>query len=572
MVRRGALLLALTSSLWALPTPDDRFREVAEQFTEHYLRTNPEAATTLGDHRYDGRWTDYTPDGIRQAQEQQKELLARLDSLPVQGLSPQNQVDYDILHHHLEGQLWSLEELQEYRWNPLVYNAGPALYAIVARDYAPLTTRLESLAQRLERLPQLLQAASQQLDRPPLLHCQVALQQNQGNLSFLRKDLEPFLSQAPEMRARLEGPRQRAIQALEDYGKWLEHDLTRQARPEFRLGPELYRKKLFFTLESSLTPEQLAERAKSELSKTRQQMVSVARPLYEQWWGKPKSDDECCRRVLERLAENRPNSQNIVAMAEETLRTTTEFVREKRVVTLPPEPCRIIEMPEFNRGVAIAYCDSPGPLEKGGTTFYAIAPTPEDWTAERKESFYKEYNRYMLEDLTIHEAMPGHFLQLMHANRYQAPTRIRALLQSGSFVEGWATYTEEVMADLGYGGPEVRMQQLKMRLRLILNALLDQGVHLHGMTEEQAMKMLKEQGFQEDGEAAGKWRRACLTSAQLSTYFLGNCEVNDVARAYREKYPQATMLQLHDAMLSQGSPAPRHLFRLLQLTPIGRNP
>jgi uncharacterized protein (DUF885 family) len=218
-------------------------------------------------------------------------------------------------------------------------------------------------------------------------------------------------------------------------------------------------------------------------------------------------------------------------------------------------------MPEFARGVAVAYCDSPGPLETAALpTFYCISPTPADWPAHRVESFYREYNDHMIRNLTVHEAMPGHFLQLAHARRYAGPTRVRPLTESGVFVEGWAVYTEELMAGLGFGGLPVRLQQLKMQLRMTINAILDQLVHCEDMPETEAMALMTGRGFQEEGEAASKWRRALLTSTQLSTYFVGYTEVAAIAAA---RPADTTERAWHDAMLAHGSPPPRHLRTLL---------
>lgn len=560
------LSCCFASAGWADPSAEQRFGQLATGFLDSYLSHNPEAATTLGDHRFDGQWSDFSRAGVERYEKYQAQLLHQLKAIPKDQLGPENQVDYDILSHHLEAQIWNVRELRELRWNPLVYNPGPALYALVARDFAPAPVRLESLALRLERLPKLLEQARSQLDNPPRIHTETAIQQNQGNLSFVRDDLEPFFDQAPELRPRLEAARKQAVLALEDYGRWLEQDLKPRSRGDFRLGPDKFRKKLFYTLESSISAEELARRAEADLSLTQATMAEVARPLYQTYFGMDAaalSDSEVCRKVLDKLAEDRPNSQTIVPMAEQSLKRATEFVAQHKLVSLPSEECKIIEMPEFSRGVAIAYCDSPGPLEKGGDTFYAIAPTPSDWPEERVVSFYREYNRAMMDNLTVHEATPGHFLQLMHANRFKAPTQIRAVMQSGTFVEGWATYAEQLMVEYGYGGPEVKMQQLKMRLRLILNALLDQKVHIGGVAEAEAIAWLKREGFQEDGEATGKWRRACLTSTQLSTYYLGNCEINDLVVAYRKRHPSSSVQEMHDRILSFGSPASRYVQRLL---------
>jgi hypothetical protein len=317
-----------------------------------------------------------------------------------------------------------------------------------------------------------------------------------------------------------------------------------------------------------MSMEEILARAERDLADTQQRMYETARALYSQYFPDrdPESKDKktVIKAVLDRLADEHPTNDTIVKSARECLEACIEFTRAKKLVTVPDEPIELIVMPEFQRGVAVAYCDAPGPLEPEGKTFFAISPTPADWTAERVTSFFREYNEYMLHDLTIHEAVPGHYLQLTHSNRFKAPTMVRAVFYSGPFVEGWATYTEQLMAEHGYGGPEVGMQQLKMRLRMIINAIIDQKIHTAGMTEGEAMDLMLNEGFQEEGEAAGKWRRACMTSTQLSTYYVGNIEVTDIRRDY-EGGPGKNMSlrEIHDGMLSFGSPPPRHVRALL---------
>src|SRR6185436_6941992 len=268
-------------------------------------------------------------------------------------------------------------------------------------------------------------------------------------------------------------------------------------------------------------------RAQADLQKTQDELYETAQSLSKinTVETDPASKKKTIKAALDQLAESRPTNETIVGLAKADLDEVIEFVRQQGLVTVPQEPVKIIVMPEFQRGVAVAYCDSPGPLEKNGETFYSISPTPSDWTQQRVTSFFREYNNYMLKDLTIHEAMPGHYLQLAHSHKFKAPTPIRAIFSSGVFVEGWATYAEQLMAEKGYGGAEVKMQQLKMRLRLIINAILDQKIHTAGMSEKEAIDLMMNAGFKEEGEAAGKWRRACLSSTQLSTYFVGNTEI-----------------------------------------------
>lgn len=558
-----ALATLLPLSAWAAPDP---FPRKAALFLDEYLQLFPESATSLGDHRFDDRLTDWSAAGRERMRAFYRRWLAETEELAKLPLGPENAVDLEIWRTNLKAGLFALDELKDWQRNPLEYNPGDALYPLMARDFAPLDARLESLRGRLEAIPRWLDVARANLSDPPRIHTETAIQQNAGTLALIGPELDAILASAPPLAvARLEPARARAREALVEYGRWLEKDLLPRSNGDFRLGWELWREKLAYTLESDLTPAQILERARVELDRTQEEMASVARPLFQrQFPGRevPADRRELIRAVLDRLAQDRPDNRTILEKARRSLERTTAFVRERNLVTVPDQPVELIEMPEFARGVAVAYCDSPGPLEKAGTTFYAISPAPADWPPERVASLYREYNDSMLEDLTIHEAMPGHYLQLWHANRFQAPTKLRAVFASGTFVEGWATYAESVMAAQGYGGPEVRMQQLKMRLRLILNAILDQGVHAGTMSREEAMALMQDEGFQEEGEAAGKWRRACLTSTQLSTYFVGNTEVTDLARTLLAR-PDATPRAVHDAMLSFGSPAPRYVRRLL---------
>jgi uncharacterized protein (DUF885 family) len=318
-------------------------------------------------------------------------------------------------------------------------------------------------------------------------------------------------------------------------------------------------------LDSNLSPEEILARAERELTTTTEALYQTARPLFQKYFpeaGATTLEDRSrvIRAVFDKLAETHSDDATVVARAKEITAAATEFVRSHDLVTVPETPLHVMELPEFQRGVAIAYCEPPGALEPNGETFYMVSPTPADWTPERKRSFFREYNDYMLHDLTVHEAMPGHYLQLAHANTFRAPTLVRAIWMSGTFVEGWAVYTERVMAEAGFGGPEVKMQQLKMRLRAIINSILDQKIHTAGMTEKEALDLMMQRGFQEEGEAVGKWRRACQSSTQLSSYFVGTIEHDDMRAAAEKKEGAAFNLKrYHDRVLSLGSPAVKYV-------------
>jgi uncharacterized protein (DUF885 family) len=401
----------------------------------------------------------------------------------------------------------------------------------------------------------------------PRVHVETAIGQFAGTRTLLATELERALTQEPALRAEVEPSRDRAIEAIDAHIDWLRAELGGAADAEPRLGAEKFSRKLSLTLDTESDADAVLARAESDLTKVEAQIAETAARLDPSG---PAHGQ--VRRVLDRLAaDGVVNDDSIVGLCEQAMQETTEFVREHDLVTVYDDPVKIIVMPEIHRGVAVAYCDPPGPLEREALpTYFAVSPTPEDWSAERVQSFYREYNAHMLHNLTVHEAMPGHVQQLAHNSRYDAAVPVRKALWSGTFVEGWAVYAEQLMADAGYRSDQgladaSRMQQLKMQLRMTINAILDARVHAHGMTEEEAMRLMMDRGHQEEGEAAGKWRRVLLTSGQLSTYYVGYVEVADLARDLAAARPGTTMRERHDEMLAHGSPAARHLRTLLSV-------
>lgn len=550
---------------------DKQFEVLAKKFIDELLRMNPEWATSLGEHKYDGKLNDYSIEAINREREFNKNYLAELKKIPLDKLNKINNVDYRIWKHNIESRIFQIETLKEYEWNPMSYNVGGAINDLLQRDFAPLKDRLENVKSRLAQIPNVIEAAKANLKNPPKIHTETAIQQNTGVINLIKGDLQKFVDKAG-LKDEFAPVQEKAVAALEDYGIWLKEDLLPRSKGDFRIGDEKYRKKLKFSLQSDLTKEEILKRAEEDLKKTQDHMFEIALPLYKKYFPDEKDEETLkdkktvIKAVLDKLAEEHPDNEIIVPLADKYVVEATKFVRDKKLVTVPGEPLDVIEMPEFARGTAVAYFDSAGPLEEKNETFYAISPTPKDWSGERRESFYREYNNYMLQDLTVHEAMPGHYLQIMHSNKFKAPTKIRAIFRSGTFTEGWAVYAEQLMAEKGYGGAEVEMQQLKMKLRVIINAIIDQKIHTEGMTEKQAVDFMMNEGFQEEGEAVGKWKRANLSSTQLSTYYVGSEEVNDIRKAYEEKNKgNVDLLKMHDAMLSYGSPAPKYVKEMLGL-------
>jgi uncharacterized protein (DUF885 family) len=576
-VKKLAFLAALFLSLSIFPvyaTPqDDAFQKIAHDYIEEYLRANPEDATELGDHRFDSQLTDYSPGARAKELATLKEVRDKLGAIDGSQLTGANNIDFRILKENIDYQIFRAEELKEPEWNPLVYvqSLANSLYLLVARDFAPAEQRIPNLRQRMEGIPRVIAQAKANLQHPPRVHTETAIEQTQGAINLVHEGLASLLDRAPQMKKELAPLQEKTAAALDDYKKWLQSDLLPRSDGNFRLGAEKFRKKLRFAVASDLSMEEIMKRAQADLKQTQTAIYETALPLYKKYF--PNTDSatlsdkhKVTAAVLDKLAEQHPDDATVVGYAKEVVSEATNFVRSHNLVTIPDTPLDVIAMPEFKRGVAIAYCDSPGPLDKTGKTFFAVAPTPKDWSKERKESFFREYNNYEIRDLTVHEAMPGHYLQLAHANEFNAPTLVRAIFRSGTFIEGWAVYCEQMMAKQGYGGPEVKMQQLKMQLRAIANAILDQSIHAGNMTEKEAMDLMMKETFQQEGEAVAKWKRARLTSAQLSTYFVGATEHLDLRAAEQKKLGKDFDLRKYnDQVISYGSPPVKYVRELMGL-------
>jgi uncharacterized protein (DUF885 family) len=529
-------------------------RRLADEYVDDLARRHPDIATELGDHRFDGLLPDRSQQALVDERRRLDTFADQVTALDLTALGQELRVDAALLAGDVSRRLFELEELREHTWNPLLANPGQAIYMLLARDYAPLPERLAAVAGRLAGLPDSLAAARAALELMPQVHLETAIAQFDGAIDLVTGEIDGALARASDAGAfaAVERARPAAIEALTAHRDWLAARLAEAGRfADPRIGADLFTRKLSLTLSAAADSDAILARAEADLERLTEEITRVAAGL----GGTP-------REVLDRLGGAAPDEATILAFCADALRAQTVFVADHDLITLHDDPVELIDMPEVNRGISVAYCDPPGPLETTPLpTFIAVSPTPQDWPAERVASFYREYNRHMVHNLMVHEAMPGHYLQLQHSRRFTGATALRTALWSGSFVEGWAVYAEELMVNHGYPGEgdpaALRMQQLKMQLRMVINAILDARVHAHGMTEAEAMALMTGRGFQEEGEATGKWRRALLTSAQLSTYYVGYTEISDLAAELSRTglAPRAA----HDSMLAHGSPPVRLL-------------
>ena len=553
----------------AAPTADQQFEGFAKDFLAGYLKRSPTEATQAGDHRYDGQWADLSKAGEADYHKWVDDTRAALGALPHDGLSMQNQIDAQILDDQLRAALFTLDELKPFDSDPLVYTGmiGEGIDPLVTREFGTVESRMTSLRGRLEGIPAIIAAARLRLGHPAKIQTETAIQQNKGLIGLIEGELPKKFGEVPAQQQALTDAAKHAAAALHDFQSFLEKELLARSDGSFRIGKDKFAKKLGFALGEDVDPDALAAAARQTLTQVQGEMVDTAKQIWtaDKLGALPKLDTadqkkKFIKQVLDHVAKEHPTNQTILADSKTWLDKATAFVRAENLVRVPDEPVSVIEMPEYRRGVAVAYCDSSGPLEATPQTFFAISPTPADWKQPRVDSFFREYNQSMLADLSIHEAMPGHYLQLMHANQFKS--KIRAVFGSGPFVEGWAVYAEWLMAEHGFGGPKVKLQRQKMMLRSAANAVLDHDIHAGTMEEKDALALMKNEAFQEDGEAVGKWKRARLSSAQLSTYFYGFAEHYKLRKA-AETQPGFSERAYHDKILSFGSPAMKYIRQLM---------
>ena len=537
----------------------DEFRALAASVVDELLSWEPVAATWLGDHRFDGRLPDFTSARLGRCRTQIEDWLAALDAIDDLDLDAEDGVDLEILRARLSRIHFEITELRATTWNPMLWNPGTALHLLLIRDFDPIDVRAESLRERLAAIPRFLVDARAELGVMPRVHVETAIAQLAGTLALIEGEVAEVAGDESLTRA--------AATSVMGFTEWLAEQLPDAERSP-RLGGHLYSAVLWHSLDDGITPEALLEQAEISLDDINARMRVVA----GEYLGESAESDGVVECALARVASEAPvTDSTVLGIVEDATARSLAFVREHDLVSIPETEVRIIEMPEIHRGVAVAYCDAPGPLESADVaTFVAVSPTPADWSPERTLSFYREYNAVQLHDLTIHEAFPGHVLQLAHARQFAGSTSVRRLGMSGVFIEGWAVYAEELMLDRGYspdGSDEqrlaLRLQQLKMQARMTINAILDIRVHSGDLEEQEAIDLMRTRGFQEEGEAVGKWRRALLTAGQLPTYFTGYLAVRSIVNDLRVLHPDWTDRALHDLILSQGSPAPRHLRALL---------
>ncbi|MGZ8501275.1 MAG: DUF885 domain-containing protein [Candidatus Limnocylindrales bacterium] len=541
--------------------PTSAFARRSDAFLAEFFRLHPLHATAAGMHAYDAEWPDLTEAGRVERLAFAERWQADLAGFADDDLTRNERVDRDLLLSELDGIRFAETELRQEAWDPLewVYLLGGGIFPLLAREFAPLADRLASAAGRLEGVRDVVETARTELVGLPgrpvsAFHTETALKQLPG-IAELADDAvaagEAAASADPEVAAvlpRVQAAAADAKAALTELETHLREVVLPRAEGEGRLGDALFTTKMRHTLkDAELTPVRILARAEQEYGAVRAEMIRLARELWPTWGSgreQPADDGALVRAVLDAIAAEHPPAADLLVWCRAELGRIEAFCRERDLVGLADDPLEIRWTPVFLRAFGGAMLDTPGPLDKGQKAFFAITPVPEDWTPEQVESYLREDNDRMLRVLTIHEAVPGHYLQGSHANRN--PSIVRGIFWSGVYAEGWAVYVTQVMMDVGYGAddPALLLVHWKFYLRAAINAMIDVRIHAgeaHGgaMTEDEAVRLMVEGGFQEEAEARNKYNRARLSSTQLSTYFVGSMAMWELEVAVRRRLAEA---------------------------------
>ena len=574
MTKLVALLPLLLFAAACGPNPSEQFARLSDEFVYTTLSFSPAGATPVGLHQYNNQNLDDLLDDVSPASlEKQRQFYHgfrdRLATLDAARLTPQDRADLRIIQDQIALNLLDLEEIHSAQHNPTTYveTLGNALFNPYVLEFAPLPARIGHIVERLRQVPRYLQQATANLTTAPEIWTKVAIEENAADSKLIGDTIRNGVP--PDLRSSYDGAAAPALAALVQFQTFLVNTLSNRTESDWRLGPDRYTRKFRYVLETGMEPADTLRRAEQDLQTVRAQMLEIALPLHRQLFPAHKdhaelSGDERENRVvgevLDHIAQRHSTPQAFMDDARQSLQEARAFVQQKSLLTLPSRSnLQVIPTPEFMRGAYSVGGFDPAPaLEPQLGAFYWVTPIPADWPKARVESKLREYNYYGLRLLTVHEAMPGHYVQFEFANAVQPTTRrvLRAVYGNDPYVEGWAVYATQLMLDQGYldHSPEMALTFAKQQLRVFANTILDIRLQSMNMTDQDALDLMEKQTFQEKEEAEEKLQRAKLTSCQLPVYFVGWRAWQDIRDAYQKSKGAAFSLsEFHDRALNQGA-------------------
>ncbi|GGP74539.1 DUF885 domain-containing protein [Shewanella ulleungensis] len=548
------------------------FNDYSQQFIDELWTLSPTWALYSGKHVNDGYLeipNQQSRDNTLAFVDKQQTALAQFDPLT---LTANQQIDYKLLVNLVESMKWDVQRFKSWQWDPSNYNVSGGFAQIINEDFAPLDERLISVIARLENVPAYYEAARSNISDPTLEHTQLAIMQNQGAFSVLSDALVKQVAGSgltAEQKSLFTTRFNAATAAITQHIEWLtalEVKLTKDGARDFRIGETLYEEKFAFDIQSGMTAKQLYDKAVADKNQIQQEMAKITTKIWSKYIETPQPADDklAIRQLIDVLSAKHVKREDFVEEVRKQIPELIKFVNDKQLVTLDPKkPLIVRETPEYMRGFAGASISAPGPYDQGGNTYYNVSPL-DGMSDESAESYLREYNHWILQVLNIHEAIPGHYTQLVYSN--QSPSLVKSLFGNGAMIEGWAVYTERMMLEEGYGDfePEMWLMYYKWNLRVICNTILDYSIQVNGMGEQDVINLLENEAFQQRAEAEGKWRRATLSQVQLTSYYAGYREIYDFREQQKAKLgDDFDLKEFHETFLSYGSAPVKFIKQLM---------
>lgn len=548
------------------------FATFSSQFIDDLWKESPTWALYSGFHQYDGVLKVPNAKNRALSLAFNKQELSKLASFDLDKLSANELIDYRLIENLLRRDIWEIEQFKSWQWDPSAYNVAGGFAQLINEDFAPLDTRLRSVLARMENVPAYYQAAQDNIESPTLEHTQLAIMQNKGAFSVFSDEL---LNQAKESgltadeKALFETRFNASTNAINEHIEWLdclETQLTRDGGRSFRIGETLYEEKFAFDIQAGMSGKALFDKASADKVRVQDEMAKITSKLWSRYFDTdmPADKNTATKQLIDKLSSKHVKRDAFVDEVRAQIPELIAFVQQKNLITLDPnKPLVVRETPAYMRGFAGASISAPGPYEKSSNTYYNVTPL-DGMSDESAESYLREYNHWILQVLNIHEAIPGHYTQLVYSN--ESPSMIKSLFGNGAMVEGWAVYTERMMLEEGYGDfePELWLMYYKWNLRVIANTILDYGIQVQGMTEQEALNLMTQEAFQQTAEAEGKWRRATLSQVQLTSYYSGYREIYDFREELKmSQGEQFDLKGFHEQFLSYGSAPVKYIRELM---------
>lgn len=548
---------------------DEKFDRYKSQFITDLWKINPDWAAGAGYHKFDSVLVITDNIQLKKQVDFAKTQLDSLNQFDIKSLSDNNQTDYYMIKNQMEGNIFSIKELKSFEWNPSEYNVCGAFAEILNGNYDVLEARLRAFNIKMNTIPAYYNAAKQNIKNPSIEHTELAIAQNLGGLSVFETDLSTALEKSKlsiEEKKQMLEKAKFSVNAIKDYANWLKN-LSNKTPRSFRLGSELYAKKFNFDIQSGYSPEEIYDIALNHKKELHSKMYVLADKLWNKYKGnavKPANKLDLIKQVIDQISLKHTTPEKFQSEIEKQIPELTAYVKEKDLLYIDPsKPLVVRKEPAYMAGVAGASISAPGPYDKNANTYYNVGSLS-GWSAEDSESYLREYNDYILQILNIHEAIPGHYTQLVYSN--QSPSIIKSILGNGAMIEGWAVYTEKMMLESGYkNSDEMWLMYYKWNLRTTCNTILDISVHTKNMTKKAALDLLTKEAFQQQAEAEGKWKRVTLSQVQLCSYFTGYIEIYNLREELKKQQgDKFDLKQFHEKFLSFGS-APVKYIRTLML-------